>query len=234
MEIKRAIAALSKTRDVSQRRASVQHFSLPDDRITFDDLGITLIECLEHKSDQPPSKTCVQHSTPIPRGFRSERAPSESHGPPHDDRRTTPAERPGQTLRPTAMTAERNDRTSLKSVILTRSQEGKLMRAIVIATVIGLAAPSYAQVKIITGDAEHIYGPGGEILDGPQLRAKDQRAKSQMRSEQRGVGPVEQQRLSVQQSGPRRTPDSWSRYQPPKSWWNNNNYEPPKSAWSSQ
>ena len=108
------------------------------------------------------------------------------------------------------------------------------MRAIVIATVIGLAAPSYAQVRVITGDVEHIYGPGGEILDGPQLRAKDQRAKSQMRSEQRGVGPVEQQRLSVQHSGPRRTPDSWSRYQPPKSWWNNNNYEPPKSAWSSQ
>ena len=51
------------------------------------------------------------------------------------------------------------------------------MRAIVIATVIGLAAPSYAQVKIITGDVEHIYGPGGEILDGPQLRAKDQRAQ---------------------------------------------------------
>jgi hypothetical protein len=41
MEIKRAVAALSKTRDVSYQRASVQHFSLPDDRITFDDLGIT-------------------------------------------------------------------------------------------------------------------------------------------------------------------------------------------------
>ena len=114
-------------------------------------------------------------------------------------------------------------------------REGKLMlRAIVIATAIGLAAPSYAQVRVITGDVEHIYGPGGEILDSPQLRAKNQRAKSQTRSEQSGVEPIEQQRLSVQQSGPRRAPDSWSRYQPPKSWWNNNNYEPPKSAWSSQ
>ena len=107
------------------------------------------------------------------------------------------------------------------------------MRAIVIVTAIGLAAPSYAQVRVITGDVEHIYGPGGEILDDPQLRAKNQRA-SQTRSEQGGVGPVEQQRLSVQQSGPRRAPNSWPRYQPPKSWWNNNNYEPPKSAWSSQ
>ena len=94
-----------------------------------------------------------------------------------------------------------------------------MLRAIVIATAIGLAAPSYAQVIDV-------------ILDSPQLRAKNQRA---MRSEHSGVEPVEQQRLSVQQSSPRRASDSWSRYQPPKSWWENyNNYEPPKSAWSSQ
>ena len=114
-----------------------------------------------------------------------------------------------------------------------------MLRAIVIATAIGLAAPSYAQVRIITGDVEHVYGPQGEILDSPQLRAKNQRAKRQMRSDERVAGPVEQQRLSVQQSGPRRVPDSWwsddaARRQPPKSWWNNNSYEPPKSAWSSQ
>ena len=24
---------------------------------------------------------------------------------------------------------------------------------------------------------------------------------------------------------------SWNGYQPPKSWWNNNNYEPPMSPW---
>ena len=107
-----------------------------------------------------------------------------------------------------------------------------MLRAIVIATAVGLAAPSYAQVRVITGDVEHYYGPGGEILD-------DSRAKRQMRSEKRIAGPVEQQRLSVQQSGPRRAPDSWwsddaARRQPPKSWWNSNGYEPPKSAWSSQ
>ena len=37
-----------------------------------------------------------------------------------------------------------------------------MLRAIVIATAFGLVAPSYAQVKVITGDVEHIYGPGGE------------------------------------------------------------------------
>src|SRR5262245_40257761 len=110
-----------------------------------------------------------------------------------------------------------------------------MLRAIVIASAVGLAAPSYAQVKVITGDIEHVYGPGGEILDDPQLRAKNQRAKRQMRS----TAPAEQQRLSVQQSDPRQAPNSWwsndaARRQPPNSWWNNNGYEPPKSVWSSQ
>ena len=111
-----------------------------------------------------------------------------------------------------------------------RLPEGKLMlRAIVIASAIGLAAPSYAQVKVITGDVEHVYGPGGEILDSPELRAKNQR---EMRGEERPATLPEQQSLSVQQSGPSRAPNSWWRYQPPTSWWNNNGYTPPKSAWS--
>jgi hypothetical protein len=145
-----------------------------------------------------------------------------------------------------------------------RLPEGKLMlRAIVIASAIGLAAPSYAQVKVITGDVEHVYGPGGEILDSPELRAlaapsspqvkvitgdvehvygpggeildsPELRAKNQreMRGEERPATLPEQQSLSVQQSGPSRAPNSWWRYQPPTSWWNNNGYTPPKSAWS--
>ena len=47
-----------------------------------------------------------------------------------------------------------------------------MLRAIVTATAIGLAAPSYAQVKVITGDVEHVYGPGGEILDDRSLRQR--------------------------------------------------------------
>ena len=125
-------------------------------------------------------------------------------------------------------------------LFLAHLRESELMlRVIAIATAIGLAAPSYAQVRVITGDVEHVYGPGGEVLDSPELTAKNQRAKRQIRSEERVVGPVEQQRLSIQQSGPRRAPDDWwsndaARRQPPKSWWNNNGYQPPKSAWSSQ
>jgi hypothetical protein len=125
-------------------------------------------------------------------------------------------------------------------LFLAHLREGELMlRVIAIATAIGLAAPSYAQVRVITGDVEHVYGPGGEVLDSPELRAKNQRAKRQIRSEERVVGPVEQQRLSIQQSAPRQAPDGWwsndaARRQPPKSWWNDNGYQPPKSAWSSQ
>src|SRR4051812_37678374 len=80
--------------------------------------------------------------------------------------------------------------------------------AVLVVAAIGLAAPSYAQVKVITGDIEHVYGPKGEILDTPELMAKNKRAKRQMRSEE-GAGPSEQQRLSIQQSRPSRVPDSW-------------------------
>ncbi|MGY4505257.1 hypothetical protein ACVWYH_009214 [Bradyrhizobium sp. GM24.11] len=108
--------------------------------------------------------------------------------------------------------------------------------AFLIVAAMGLAAPSYAQVKVITGDIEHVYGPKGEILDSPELVAKNQRAKRQLRNDERVAGPSEQQRLSIQQSRPSRAPDSWwsndaARRQPPKSWWNNGGYQPPKSAW---
>ena len=84
-----------------------------------------------------------------------------------------------------------------------------MLRAISIATAIGLAAPSYAQVRVITGDVEHHYGPGGEILDDPQLMEKNQRAKRQVHNEGWVAGPVKQQRLSVQQSRPSQVPNSW-------------------------
>jgi len=81
-------------------------------------------------------------------------------------------------------------------------REGKLMlRAIVTATAIGLSVPSYAQVKVITGDTERTYGPGGKLLHTQQLKPNNQRSPS------RQPGAAEQ-RLSVQQGG-----------QPPKSFW---------------
>src|SRR4051794_35108367 len=107
------------------------------------------------------------------------------------------------------------------------------LRAFVIATAVGLVAPCYTQVTVINGGVEHVYGPGGKVLDSPQAKEKSQTSRRHMRE---GVaGPVEQQGPSVQQSGPRGA-TSWNndaaRRQAPKIWWNNNGYVPPKSAWS--
>ena len=114
-----------------------------------------------------------------------------------------------------------------------------MIKVLIILAAVVAAVPCCAQdVRVFSGGGiEHVYGPGGEVLDSPQLREKNQLAKRQTRNEERGAGPVEQQGLSIQQSGPRRVPDSWwsndaARRQPPQSWWNNNGYQPPKSAWS--
>ena len=46
-----------------------------------------------------------------------------------------------------------------------------------VATAICVAAPAYAQVRVITGDIEHVYGPGGQVLDDDALRANNERAE---------------------------------------------------------
>lgn len=81
-----------------------------------------------------------------------------------------------------------------------------MLKAIVV-TAIGSTAPSYAQVRVITADVEHIYGSEGEILDDPQFRAKNQRAR-QTRGDQGGAGPASNKACLSKQSGPRRAPDS--------------------------
>ena len=49
---------------------------------------------------------------------------------------------------------------------------------LIVAGLMGLAAPAYAQsVRVITGDIEHIYGPGGQLLDDDALRARNERAE---------------------------------------------------------
>src|SRR5258705_10586517 len=50
--------------------------------------------------------------------------------------------------------------------------------AFMIVATMGLDAPAYAQsVRVITGDIEHIYGPGGQLLDDDALRARNERAE---------------------------------------------------------
>src|SRR6516225_1969952 len=84
------------------------------------------------------------------------------------------------------------------------------------------ASPSVAQqVRVITGDIVHVYGPGGQVLDDAKLRAKNRRAERQM--QEQGAkndldqqGPIQTRRSSW-------NVQSWrsenSSQQPPQSWW---------------
>jgi hypothetical protein len=42
---------------------------------------------------------------------------------------------------------------------------------IILAATVIAAVPCYAQdVRVFSGDQEHVYGPGGQLVDGPELR----------------------------------------------------------------
>src|SRR3954468_19284895 len=92
-----------------------------------------------------------------------------------------------------------------------------MLKGIAILASIAATAPSYAQgVRVITGAIEHDYGPGGQVLDSPELRAKNERAERRMRNEQRDRFTSDQQNIV------RQTPRSWwneTPNQPSKSWW---------------
>ena len=54
---------------------------------------------------------------------------------------------------------------------------GFYVRAVFIASFFGVAAPAHAQVRVITGDIEHFYGPAGQLLDDAELRARNERVE---------------------------------------------------------
>jgi hypothetical protein len=81
-----------------------------------------------------------------------------------------------------------------------------MMRAVLIATSLAVAVPCFAQgVRVISGDIEHLYGPGGELLDDADLQARNQRAwehtqaERQLAIEKRKV-EVEMERLKLQEA----------------------------------
>ena len=54
----------------------------------------------------------------------------------------------------------------------------KKIAFLIVAAMMGLAAPAYAQsVRVINGDIEHIYGSGGQLLDDDALSARNERAE---------------------------------------------------------
>src|SRR3954453_20093667 len=81
-----------------------------------------------------------------------------------------------------------------------------MLRAVLIASSLCIAMPCFAQhVRVITGDIEHVYGPGAQVLDDADLQARNQRAWQQMRDEkqlaiERRQVEVEFERLKVQEA----------------------------------
>ena len=79
-----------------------------------------------------------------------------------------------------------------------------MMRAVLIATSLAVAMPCFAQqVRVINGDFEHVYGPGGELLDNGDLQARNQRARENMQAErqlaiERRRVDIEEERLKLQ------------------------------------
>ena len=75
-----------------------------------------------------------------------------------------------------------------------------MLRAVLIATALAMATPCFAQqVRVINGDFEHVYGPGGELLDNADLQARNQRAREHQ-------AEVEAERLRLQEAAPAYAP----------------------------
>jgi hypothetical protein len=59
-----------------------------------------------------------------------------------------------------------------------------MLRAVLITASLAVATPCVAQqVRVITGDIEHVYGPGAELLDSADLQARNQRAWERRQTE---------------------------------------------------
>ena len=59
-----------------------------------------------------------------------------------------------------------------------------MIRTTLVAVAILLAAPAYAQsVRVISGGGiEHVYGPGGQLLDDDALRTRNERAEKELQA----------------------------------------------------
>ena len=81
-----------------------------------------------------------------------------------------------------------------------------MLRAVLIATslVVGSSSTFAQQVRVISGDSVHVYGPGGQLLDDADLQSRNQRAWEHMQAEkqlaiQRRQIDIESERLKLQE-----------------------------------
>jgi hypothetical protein len=81
-----------------------------------------------------------------------------------------------------------------------------MIKVLVISVAVVAAVPCYAQeVRVISGDIEHVYGPGGELLDDADLQARNQRASEHIQAErqlaiERREAEAEIERLRLQEA----------------------------------
>jgi hypothetical protein len=82
-----------------------------------------------------------------------------------------------------------------------------MLKALLMASSLALAGtPCIAQqVRVIAGDVEHVYGPGGQLLDDADLQARNQRAWEHMHAEkqlaiERRQVEIENERLKLQEA----------------------------------
>jgi hypothetical protein len=108
-----------------------------------------------------------------------------------------------------------------------KSQLSERFGTVAILAAIVAATSSYAQeVRVFSGSIEHVYGPGRQLRDSPELRARNQRAERQMREEEWDGPNFDRQRTITIETSRRQTPRSWWNQvpqQPPKSWWADSN-----------
>src|SRR6516165_3459164 len=63
-----------------------------------------------------------------------------------------------------------------------------MIKVLVISVAVVAAVPCCAQeVRVISGDIEHVYGPGGRLLDDADLQARNQRASQQIQAERLAI-----------------------------------------------
>ena len=106
-----------------------------------------------------------------------------------------------------------------------------MIKVLIILAAAVATVPCYAQdVRVFSGGGiEHVYGPGGAVLDSPELRAKNEQIRHQLREQQWDASKSWDAYAAVPYG---RSFTVETRRQTPRSWWAEVPRQPPLSAWS--
>jgi hypothetical protein len=81
-----------------------------------------------------------------------------------------------------------------------------MIKVLVISVAVVAAVPCHGQeVRVFSGDIEHVYGPGARLLDDADLQARNQRASEHIQAErqlaiERRKAEAEIERLRLQEA----------------------------------